>query len=242
MLKKLEGLIGVVAGAGTGIGAAVARELGDAGMRLVLVGRGIEPLAERSAKSGVGEGDSVAISAVASDNAAVDRAIGRALERWGRLDVLVQDADVGDFGPMVQTGPSLQPDAMETNLLGVIFAVRAALPHMKARGAGHIVIISSESGRVKHRDEPAYAVSSHSIVSFADCLRTEVASEGIRVSLIEPGLVETPLHVYPEAQHPVAGVMPLDPDDIARAVKYVVEQPDNVNVFEMMLRPTGQLL
>jgi NADP-dependent 3-hydroxy acid dehydrogenase YdfG len=63
------------------------------------------------------------------------------------------------------------------------------------------------------------------------------------VSLIEPGLVETPLiHVYPEVNHPVPGVIPLDPDDIARAVKYVVEQPDNVNVFEMMLRPTGQLL
>ena len=242
MLKKLDGLVGVVTGAGTGIGAAVARELGDAGMRLVLVGRGIEPLAERSAEGGVGGGDLVAISAVASDNAAVGRAVGRAVERWGRLDVLVQDADGGDFGPMVQADPALQPDAMEANLLGVITAVRAALPHMKTRGAGHIVIVSSETRRVTGAGEQAHVASGGGIVAFTDCLRREVASEGIRVSLIEPGLVATPLHVYPEAQHPVGGVMPLDPNDIARAVKYVVEQPDNVNVFEMMVCPTGQLV
>ena len=243
MLKKLDGLVGVVTGAGTGIGAAVARELGNAGMRLVLVGRGMEPLAECSAGVGVGGGDSLAITAEASDHAAVDRAVGRAVERWGRLDVLVQNAAVADFGPIAQADPVLQPDATETNLLSVIFAVRAALPHMKARRAGHIVIISSESGRVTPRGGPAYVASSNGIVAFADCLRKEVAPAGIRVSLIEPGLVETPLiHVYPEANHPVPGVIPLDPDAIARAVKYVVEQPDNVNVFEMMLRPTGQLL
>ena len=108
MLKKLDGLVGVVSGAGTEIGAAVARELGNAGMRLVLVGRGIEQLAEGSAGVGVGGGDLVAISAEASDTAAVDRAVGRAVERWGRLDVLVQDADVADVGPMVQAGPVLQ--------------------------------------------------------------------------------------------------------------------------------------
>jgi NADP-dependent 3-hydroxy acid dehydrogenase YdfG len=243
MLKKLDGLVGVVSGAGTEIGAAVARELGNAGMRLVLVGSGMDPLAECSAGGGVGGGDLLAISAEASDHAAVDRAVGQAVERWGRLDVLVQDADVADVGPMVQAGPVLQPDAMETKLLGVIFAVRAALPHMKARGAGHIVIVSSESGRVTRRGEPAYVASSGGIAAFMDCLRRGVAPAGIRVSLIEPGLVETPLiHVYPEVNHPVPGVIPLDPDDIARAVKYVVEQPDNVNVFEMMLRPTGQLL
>ena len=242
MPKKLDGLVGVVTGAGTEIGAAVARELSNAGMRLVLVGRGMEPLAEGSVGVGVGGRDLVAINAEARDNAAVGRAVGRAVQQWGRLDVLVQDADVGDFGPMVQAGPVLQPDAMEANLLGVISAVRAALPHMKARGAGHIVIVSSESRRATRAGEQAHVASGGGIVAFTDCLRREVASEGIRVSLIEPGLVETPLQVYPGAQHPVAGMIPLDPDDIARAVKYVVEQPDNVNVFEMLLCPTGQLV
>jgi NADP-dependent 3-hydroxy acid dehydrogenase YdfG len=242
MLKKLDGLVGVVSGAGTAIGAAVARELGNSGMRLVLVGRGMETLAECSAGVGVGGADSVAISAETSDHAAVDRAVGRAAERWGRLDVLVLDADVGDFGPIAWAGLDPQPDAMEANLLCVISAVRAALPHMKARGAGHIVIVSSESRRVTRAGEQAHVASGGGIVAFTDCLRREVASEGIRVSLIEPGLVETPVHMYPEAQHPVAGMIPLDPDDIARAVKYVVEQPDNVNVFEMMVCPTGQLV
>jgi NADP-dependent 3-hydroxy acid dehydrogenase YdfG len=134
-------------------------------------------------------------------------------------------------------------DVVETNLIGVMFAVRAALPHMEARRAGHIVIVSSASGRVTYVGQPAYVASKHGTVAFADCLRPEVASAGIRVSLIEPGLVETPLiHMYPESNDLVLGVIALDPDDIARAVRYVLEQPYNVNVFEVLLRPTGQLL
>jgi NADP-dependent 3-hydroxy acid dehydrogenase YdfG len=243
MLKKLDGLVGVITGAGTGIGAAIARDLGSAGMRLVIVGRRMEPLAECAAAVRASGGDALAVSADVRDYAAVDRAVGLALERWDRLDILVPNAAVADFGPIAQADPELLRDVVETNLLGVIFAVRAALPHMEARRAGHIVIVSSASGRVTYVGEPAYVASKHGTVAFADCLRQEVAPVGIRVSLVEPGLVETPLiHVYPEANDLVPGVLPLDPDDIARAVRYVVEQPDNVNVFEVMLRPTGQLL
>jgi hypothetical protein len=243
MLKKLDGLVGVITGAGSGIGAAIARDLGSAGMRLVLVGRRLEPLAERAAEVEARGGSAVAVSADMRNYEDVDRAIGVALERWGKVDVLIPNAAIADFGPIARADPGLLRDVVETNLIGVIFAVRAALPHMEERRSGHIAIVSSASGRVTYVGEPAYVASKHGTVAFAECLRQEVAATGIRVSLIEPGLVETPLiHVYPEANDLVPGVIALDPDDIARAVRYVLEQPDNVNVFEVLLRPTGQLL
>jgi NADP-dependent 3-hydroxy acid dehydrogenase YdfG len=243
MLKKLDGLVGVITGAGSGIGAAIARDLGSAGMRLVLVGRRLEPLAERAAEVEARGGSAVAVSADMRNYEDADRAIGVALERWGKVDVLIPNAAIADYGPIAQADPALLRDVVETNLIGVIFAVRAALPHMEARRSGHIAIVSSASGRVTYVGEPAYVASKHGTVAFAECLRQEVAATGIRVSLIEPGLVETPLiHVYPEANDLVPGVIALDPDDVARAVRYVLEQPDNVNVFEVLLRPTGQLL
>ena len=243
MPKKLDGLVGVITGAGSGIGAAIARDLGSAGMRLVLVGRRLEPLSERAAEVEAKGGSAVAVSADMRTYEDADRAIGVALERWGKVDVLIPNAAIADYGPIAQADPALLRDVVETNLIGVMFAVRAALPHMEARRSGHIAIVSSASGRVTYVGEPAYVASKHGTVAFAECLRQEVAATGIRVSLIEPGLVETPLiHVYPEANDLVPGVIALDPDDIDRAVRYVLEQPDNVNVFEVLLRPTGQLL
>lgn len=114
---------------------------------------------------------------------------------------------------------------------------------MKAQGSGHIVIVSSGSGRVTYVGEPAYVASKHATVAFADCLRQEVAPLGIRVALIEPGMVETPfIHLYPEADALVPGVVPLDPADIAGCIRFVLEQPPSVNVFEILVRPTSQLL
>jgi NADP-dependent 3-hydroxy acid dehydrogenase YdfG len=243
MRKKLDGLVGVITGAGSGIGAAIARDLGGSGMRLVLVGRRQNLLDECAAEVRARGGDAVGISADVRNFEEVEGAVGLALDRWGKVDVLVPNAAVADFGPIARADPKLMRDVVETNLIGVMFAVRAALPCMEERRSGHIVIVSSASGRVTYVGEPAYVASKHGTVAFADCLRQEVAPTGIRVSLIEPGLVETPLiHVYPEANDLVPGVIALDPDDIASAVRYVLEQPDNVNVFEVLLRPTGQLL
>jgi NADP-dependent 3-hydroxy acid dehydrogenase YdfG len=100
MLKKLDGLVGVITGAGTGIGAAIARDLGSAGIRLVLVGRRMEPLAECAAQVRASEGDAVAVSGDVRDYADIDRGVRTALERWDRLDVLVPNAAVADFGPI----------------------------------------------------------------------------------------------------------------------------------------------
>jgi NADP-dependent 3-hydroxy acid dehydrogenase YdfG len=238
-----HGQVAIVTGAGSGIGAAIARDLGARGTKLVLVGRRAELLDQRAAEIGAAGGSALAMPGDVRQFGDLERAVDLAIERWGRLDVLIANAAIADFGPIAEADPELWRDVIETNVLGVMFAVRAALPHMLKAGAGHIVITASGSGRVTYVGEPAYVASKHATVAFADCLRQEVAAAGIRVSLIEPGLVETPLiHVYAGSNDMVGEVDALSPDDIARAVRYVLDQPPGVNVFEVLVRPTRQLL
>jgi NADP-dependent 3-hydroxy acid dehydrogenase YdfG len=127
-------------------------------------------------------------------------------------------------------------------VLGVLYGARAVLPAMYARGSGHIVIVSSGSGRSTYVGEPAYVASKHATVAFAECLRMEVAPRGLRVTVLEPGLVETPLiHVWEGSDDLVVGVTPLSPADCARAIVFAVEQPPSVTVFEIAIRPTSQI-
>jgi NADP-dependent 3-hydroxy acid dehydrogenase YdfG len=243
MTRTFDGKVAIITGAGTGIGAAVARDLGSGGCRVVLVGRRRGPLDEQCAAIEAAGGTAVAESADVRDYAAVAAVVERTVERFGRIDIFVANAAVADFGPIDVADPGLWRDVIETNVLGVLYGVRAALPVMKRQGAGHVVIVSSGSGRVTYVGEPAYVASKHATVAFADCLRLEVAPAGIRVAVIEPGLVETPLiHVYPEANDLIPGVTPLEPEDVARAIHFVLEQPPHCNVFEVLLRPTSQLL
>jgi NADP-dependent 3-hydroxy acid dehydrogenase YdfG len=235
--------VAIVTGAGSGIGAAIARDLGGRGTNLVLVGRRGELLDERVAEIEAGGGTAVAVPGDVREFADLERAVDVAIERWNRIDVLIANAAIADFGPIAEADPELWRDVILTNVLGVMFAVRATLPHMLKAGTGHIVITASGSGRVTYVGEPAYVASKHATVAFADCLRQEVAPAGIRVSVIEPGLVETPLiHVYAGSNDMVGEVDALSPEDIARAVRYVLDQPPGVNVFEVLVRPTRQLL
>jgi NADP-dependent 3-hydroxy acid dehydrogenase YdfG len=233
----------LITGAGTGIGAAIARDLARDGARLVLTGRRRDPLEEVAAAIGAAAGDVVVVPGDVREYAHLERLVRAAVEHFGGLDLLVANAAITDYGPIAQADPSRWDAVIGTNVLGVLYGVRAALPVMLEQGHGHVVIVASVSGRVTYVGEPAYIASKHAIVAFADSLRMEVADRGIRVSVIEPGVVETPLiHVHEAAAEILPGVTPLSPDDIARAVRYALEQPPGVNVFEVVLRPTRQLL
>lgn len=243
MSSPLAGRSALVTGAGSGIGAAIAEALGDAGARVVLLGRRPEPLeavADRIAAAG---GVAIPVPGDVRDFAAMSQVVEAAVARFGGLDILVANAAVADVGPIDEADPDLYRDVIETNVIGVLNSIRAALPHMLGRSTGHVVVLASWSGRITYVGEPAYVASKHATVAFAECLRQEVAERGIRVTTIEPGLVETPLiHVYPGALDMVPGVVPLDPGDVAGAVLFALEQPERVNVAEIVIRPTMQVL
>jgi NADP-dependent 3-hydroxy acid dehydrogenase YdfG len=243
MTSPIAGQSVLVTGAGSGIGAAIAASLATAGCRLVLMDRRPEPVAEAAAAMRGAGGDAIDIAGDVRAYDDMERAVGAAIDRYGRLDILVACAGIAENGPIAEADPELYRNVVLTNVVGVMNGIRAALPSMLERGSGHVVVIASVSGRVTYTGESAYVASKHAVVAFADCLRQEVAQAGIRVSLIEPGVVETPLiHVYADTLDLLPGVRPLDPVDVAAAVRYVLEQPPNVNVAEVVLRPIGQVL
>ena len=190
-----------------------------------------------------GGGEAVDLAGDVREYADMERAVAAATARYGSLELLVACAGIAEAGSIAEADPELYREVVLTNTVGVMNGIRAVLPHMLSRGTGHIVVIASVSGRVTYVGESAYVASKHATVAFVDCLRQEVAANGIRVSAIEPGVVETPLiHVYPDALDLGPSVIPLEPEDVARAVRYVLEEPRNVNVAEIVLRPIGQIL
>lgn len=242
MDTTLAGRVAVITGAGTGIGAATAEAMGRRGMRVVLVGRReavIEEVAGRLRSDGI---DATAVAGDVREFADQARIVAATVERHGRIDVFVANAAVADYGPVDAADPAVWRDVITTNVLGVLYGARAVLPTMYQQGSGHVVIVSSGSGRHTYVGEPAYIASKHATVAFAECLRLEVAPRGLRVTVIEPGLVETPLiHVWEGSDDLVPGVTPLDPADCARAILYAIEQPPSCTVFEIALRPTSQV-
>ena len=241
--SPLDGQVALITGAGSGIGAALAAQLADAGMAVLLVGRRPGALADQVAAITTRGGRAEACPADVRDFAAVDAAVARAVSTFGRLDVVVANAAIADYGPVASADPGLWDDVIRTNVLGVLYVVRATMPHLKAQGSGHVVIVSSASGRETYVGEPAYVASKHATVAFADSLRKEVTPLGIRVTVIEPGLVETPLiHVYPEADALVPDVVPLDPAEVATIIRFALERPASVDLFEVVVRPTSQIL
>jgi NADP-dependent 3-hydroxy acid dehydrogenase YdfG len=125
---------------------------------------------------------------------------------------------------------------------GLLNTVRAFLPDMLKHGSGHIIIISSVSGRVNYVSEAIYEASKHAQVAIAECLRLEVTQKNIRVSIVEPGLVETPFIDNPFAADLRKTVTPLEADDCARVVKFIFEQAPNCVINEVVMRPVMQLV
>lgn len=167
----------------------------------------------------------------------------RAVEAWGRIDLLVACAGISDQSRIADGDPERWREVVDTNVLGLLYSCHAVLPAMLQRGSGHIVIIASVSGRESYVGEPVYVATKWGQVGFAHALRLELIESGIRVTVIEPGLVDTPLTRHNAKVRPLLDeIEPLAPEDVARAVVYAFRQPAHVAVSELVVRPRQQLL
>jgi NADP-dependent 3-hydroxy acid dehydrogenase YdfG len=229
--------VAIVTGAASGIGAAVARELAAPGVRIVLgtlPGEGLDSVLADTAAAGA---EAVAVEADVRDAAQALGIAATAEERFGRIDLLVACAGVVDRGPVAEGDPERWRAVVETNLLGAAYCVRGVLPAMLRQTAGHVVLIASVSGRESYVGEPLYIASKWGLVGFGHALREEVGPAGVRVTLIEPGLVDTPLTRGSAAVRPLLEASePLRPEDVARAVAYAYAQPANVAISELVVR------
>ncbi len=244
--RRLAGKVIAVTGASSGIGEATALACAKAGATVALAARRIERI-ERLAERIVADGSrALAVQADVGVEEQARSFVQRAHAELGRLDVLVNNAGVMLLGP-VENAPTEEWRRMiDANVFGVLYCTHAALPLMRAQGDGHIVNVSSVAGRVARAGTAVYNLTKWGVGGFSEALRQECAPTGIRVTLIEPGMVATELqsHNRPEVLEQMAkrfgGVTPLAAEDIANAVMYAISQPENVAVNEVLVRPRHQ--
>jgi len=235
----LSGAVGLVTGGVSGIGAAITAELRGRGATVVAVDRNAQPEAAPASSGPVQAGWEAAGDV--RDFATMSGISGKVRDEFGRLDFVVANAGITDWGSMSDGDPQRWRDVIDTNVLGVAQTIRATMPVLVAQGRGHIVITASISGRTAYVGEPIYIATKWALVGLSKALRKEARPAGVRVSVIEPGIVDTPLvQQTAEGAAELAAVRALDPQDIARMVTFVLEQPAHVNIDEIMVSPLEQ--
>ncbi len=229
-----DGRVMLVTGASSGIGAATARRAVAAGDRVVLAARRQREL--DALVSELGADRALAVPCDVTEWDQVTATVEAALERFGRIDVVFANAGFGATRGFTQATVEHWRSMVLTNVLGVALTIRATLPHLLERGDGHYVLTSSIAGR---RSLPGslYSATKFAVTGIGQGLRGELRqmheNTAIRVTLIEPGGVETPFFEQP-------GPGRLEPDDVAGAVMWALDQPPHVDVSEVLILPTAQ--
>ncbi len=182
-----------------------------------------------------------------ADEAQARLAVEHAVSALGRLDILVNNAGLMLLGPVTDADTTDWRRMIDVNLLGLMYATHAAIPHMRGQGGGHVVNVSSVSGRGASPTSAGYSATKWGVGGFSEGLRQEVRTHRVRVTVIEPGVVATELtdHItHQETKSAYEGrigqITPLEPEDVAAAVVYAVTQPERVNVNEILIRPLDQ--
>ena len=237
----MDPLVCIITGAGSGIGSATARDLASIGCPVHLVGRRMEPLAAVAQAIRAGGGIAEAHPCDVRDAEALQSIASAVVERHGRIDVLVASAGVHDAADLRDGDPGRWREVIDTNVLGVANACHAVLPQMDRQRSGHLVLIASVAGRKTWEGEPVYTASKHAVVALADSLRQAVTRNGIRVTMLAPGMSDTPILDTPFGNELKKTVRVLDPSDCARAIRFALDQPPHCSVSEIVLRPTDQV-
>jgi NADP-dependent 3-hydroxy acid dehydrogenase YdfG len=252
MTDRLDGTVALITGASSGIGEATALALAEQGAAVALAARRGDRLEALAAKIREGGRSALVLTADITDERQARDAVERTVAELGRLDTLVNNAGMMLLGPAVDAPLEEWQRMVEINVLGLLYCAHAAMPHL-LRAAGSdprrvadMVNISSVAGRVTRSGSGVYNLTKHGVGAFSDSLRQEVTGRHLRVSLVEPGAVETELasHNRPEILEGIrerfAGVERLRASDIADAITYIVTRPRHVAINEMLVRPTDQ--
>jgi NADP-dependent 3-hydroxy acid dehydrogenase YdfG len=224
----------LITGASTGIGAATARHAVEAGWQVALAARSEDKL--QALVEELGEDNALAHATDVTEFGDQETFVKATLDRFGQIDAAFANAGFGAARGFLKEDPDQWRQMILTNVLGVAYTIRAVMPHFQERNAGHFLLTSSVAGR---RSLPGslYSASKWAVTGMGESLRQELRQqEGsqVRVTLVEPGVVDTPFFDSPPS------IEALQPDDIARIVMFVLEQPARVDINEVLIRPTSQ--
>jgi NADP-dependent 3-hydroxy acid dehydrogenase YdfG len=220
----------LITGASSGIGEATARRAAEAGYRLVLAARRVE-LLEKLADELGGAQRAVAVPCDVTEWADQEAMVETALSRFGQIDVAFANAGFGAKRGFLEATPEHWKSMVLTNVYGVALTIRATLPSLK-EARGHLLLTGSVAGR-RALPGSLYSATKWAVTAMGEAARLELDGTGVRVTLVEPGSVDTPFF-----DEPPKGA--LESDDIARAVLFAVAQPAHVDVNELLIRPTEQ--
>lgn len=248
----LRGTVSIVTGASSGIGEATARRLAAHGSRVAVIARRKDRLDDLVADIRSNGGNALAITADITDRTQALSAVQTVIDTFGRLDILVNNAGLMLLGPVADANTEDWDRMIAINQHGLLAMTHAALPHLLAaadddlRQVADIVDISSQAGRTASADYAVYNMTKFGVNGFSEALRQEITQKHVRVGVLEPGAVDTELisHNTATIQEFLAASSdipePLQPEDIADGVAYMVTRPRRVSVAELWAMPTSQ--
>ncbi len=220
-----------ITGASTGIGAATARHAVEAGWQVVLGARSMDKLEALADELG-GEAYALPVGLDVTDWDDQREFVRAAIEAYGQVDAMFANAGFGAKRGFLEESVEHWKSMIDTNIYGCALTIRATLPHFRERAAGHFLLTSSVAGRV-NLPGSLYSATKHAVTAMGHSLRAEVADGGIRVTLIEPGAVDTPFFENtPDSA--------LEADDVARSMMFALTQPPSVEINEILIRPARQ--
>lgn len=254
MTVDLTGTVALVTGASSGIGAATARRLARDGVSVVLVARRLDRLEELAREIAATGGTASVVDADITDRTQAESVVARAVEQFGRLDIVVNNAGLMLLGPVEGADADEWDQMIAVNAQGLLYLTRAALPHLLSAAAdgprrvADIVNIGSVAGRVASTNFAVYNLTKFGLRGFTEALRKEVTQRHVRVGLLEPGGVDTELashnndHIRSTLTDPFYDhTEVLSAGDIADAVTYMVSRPRHASVAELWIMPTEEV-
>jgi len=252
MTSQLENTVALVTGSSSGIGAATARRLAAEGAAVALVARRRDRMDELVSAIGADGGTALAVEADVTSRQQAADAVGQTVAGLGRLDIVVNNAGIMLLGPALNATADEWDRMVAVNVQGTLYVTHAALPHLvraaadAPRRVADLVTISSTAGRVARPGSAVYNLTKFGAAAFSEALRQELIGRRVRVSVIEPGTVDTELashlrdDIREAARSQTASIEPLRPDDIADTVAYIVTRDRRVAVNEMLVRAGEQ--
>jgi 3-hydroxy acid dehydrogenase / malonic semialdehyde reductase len=238
----------LITGATSGIGAACARAFAAAGARLILVARRAERLRTLAEELGERHGTEChTLTLDVREVGVVTHMLTELPAEWSGVEVLVNNAGLArGLEPLPEGDVRDWEEMIDTNVRGVLAVTRAVVPGMVERGRGHVVNIGSTAGHEVYPGGVVYCATKHALGAITRGLRMDLLGTGVRVSAVDPGMVETEFSVVrfhgdqERADRVYAGLTPLSPDDVADAVLWVTTRPPHVNIDEIIVKPTDQ--
>jgi NADP-dependent 3-hydroxy acid dehydrogenase YdfG len=245
-MNDIKNKVVVITGASSGLGEATARMLAKHGAIVVLGARRVTRIEAIASEIVAAGGQALAVATDVTKATQVQRLVDSAVEHFGHVDAIINNAGLMPHSPLERRKIEDWDRMIDVNIKGVLYGIAAVLPHMTQRKSGHVINVSSVAGHKVRPGSAVYSASKHAVRVISEGLRQEVKPYGIRTTVISPGSVDTELPdsaTEPDVRETIRAsyaALAIPADTFARAVLYAMTQPDDVDINEILFRPTRQ--